>query len=127
MELGLYESVITDELERRLTALVGQEAQVSAVDLADQSLVLARHLGTVLLRRLAAERDPAHRVALANRVLELIDGSQPGVEDPLKQLHGIHEPPAPGVVSRYTQRPKTPLNDAALLTNAQASHRWPPS
>ena len=27
-------------------------------------------------------------------------------------------PPAPGLVNRYTQRPKTPLNEAALLTNA---------
>ena len=118
MELGLYESVITGELEQRLAALVGREADVSPVDPADQTHVLARHLGTVLLRRLAAERDPAKRVVLANQLLGLIDGSESAVGDPLKHLQGVHEAPAPGIVARYTQRPKTPLNDAALLTNA---------
>ena len=44
MELGLYESVITAELERQLKALIGREADVTSVDLADQTLVLARHM-----------------------------------------------------------------------------------
>ena len=118
MELGLYESVITAKLERRLAALIGREADITAVDQADQTLVLARHVGSAFQRRLSAERDPAKRIQLANQLLVLIESSEPGVEDPLKQLHGIHEPPAPGATSRYSQRPKTPLNDAALLTNA---------
>ena len=118
MELGLYESVITTELERRLGALIGREADVTAVDLADQTLVLTRHVASTLQRRLAAERDPAQRLQLANQLLALIESPEPNVEDPLKQLRGIHQPSAPGATSRYTQRPKTPLNDAALLTNA---------
>ena len=77
MELGLYESVITAELGRRLAALVGHEADVASVDPADQTHVLARHLGAALQRRLAAERDPVTRLALANQVLALIDESEP--------------------------------------------------
>ena len=40
------------------------------------------------------------------------------VEDPTRQLHAVRRPPAPGHVSRYGSRPKTPLGEAALLTNA---------
>ena len=118
MELGLYETVMTAELERRLAGLVGREANVAAVDLADQTLVLARHVASALHVRLAAERDPAQRVQLANQLLALIASFESNVEDPLKQLRGIHQPTAPGATTRYAQRPKTPLNDAALLTNA---------
>ena len=118
MELGLYEAVMTAELERRIAGLIGREADVAAVDLADQTLVLARHVASALHVRLAAERDPVQRVQLANQLLTLIESPERNVEDPLKQLRGIHQPSAPGVTSRYTQRPKTPLNDAALLTNA---------
>ena len=118
MELGLYESVITAELERRLADLIGREADITAVDLADQTLVLTRHVAAALHTHLSAERDPAQRVQLANQLLALIASSESNVEDPLKQLRGIHQPSAPGATSRYAQRPKTPLNDAALLTNA---------
>ena len=88
------------------------------MDLADQTLVLTRHVAAALPTRLSAERDPAQRVQLANQLLGLIASSESNVEDPLKQLRGIHQPSAPGATSRYAQRPKTPLNDAALLTNA---------
>ena len=96
MELGLYESVITHELERRLAALVGREADVTAVDPADQTLsspATWQRLFKGDWRPTAIQRK---RLALANQVLALIEGSEPIVEDPLKQLRGVINHAAPG-------------------------------
>ena len=118
MDEGLYESVVTSELERRLEALLDLESRVQKVDPADQTTVLTRHLAEAIERRLSAERDPTRRVAFANHLLQALDQADPSIEDPVRQLRGIRRPPAPGHVLRYTTPPKTPLNDAALLTNA---------
>ncbi len=118
MDEGLYESVVTRELERHLDALEGVESDVNKVDPADQTHVLTRHLAEAISRRLAAERDPEHRLAIANELLQAINRPDQTVNDPVRQLHAVRRPPGPGQVVRLGARPKTPLNDAALLTNA---------
>jgi superfamily II DNA or RNA helicase/HKD family nuclease len=115
---GLYESVITGELGRRLEALIGASPEDSRVDPADQTHILTRHLAEAIQRRLAAEKDPERKLAVANTLLAAIGEAESPVLDPVRQLHAVRLPDAPGHVSRYLQRPKTPLNDAALLTNA---------
>ena len=40
------------------------------------------------------------------------------VIDPVEQLQALRPPAQPGTLLRYSERPRTPLNDAALLTNA---------
>jgi superfamily II DNA or RNA helicase len=115
---GLYESVVTSTLGAQLEALVDLETQVARVDPADQTHVLARHLAEAIQRRLAAEKDPTRKLEVANHLLAAVDAEVPNVADPVRQLHAVRRPSAPGTVARYGHRPKTPLNEAALLTNA---------
>lgn len=115
---GLYESVLDRALEVRLDSLVGLEQDVAAVDPAEHSHVLGRHVAAAVQQRLEAEKDPARKLELANDILRFVQETRPSVDGPLRQLHAIRRPPGPGQVLRYLDRPKTPLNDASLLTNA---------
>ena len=45
-------------------------------------------------------------------------GPDDGSDAPARQLQRLALPPGPGVVDIETVRPKTPLSDAALLTNS---------
>ena len=47
-----------------------------------------------------------------------LQASRDLISDPARQLLAVRQPAGPGVVTRYRDRPKTPLIDAALLTNA---------
>jgi superfamily II DNA or RNA helicase/HKD family nuclease len=115
---GLHEALLTRELQGALSRETTLLPDLGKVDAEDQVHVLARHLASAALRRLETVRDPATRLQLANDLLaHIIDDSQL-VIDPVEELHALRRPNAPGVVLRYTERPRTPLNDAALLTNA---------
>ena len=118
MQEGVYESVLTSGLLSQLDAVTDLEAEIARVDPADQTHVLARHLASAIQSRLAAERDPDQRLILANSLLRTIQVERASVEHPVRELHGLRRPPAPGRTVRFQRRPKTPLNDAALLTNA---------
>jgi len=115
---GLYESVLTDELNARLGREVTREIDLGKVDEADQPHVLVRHITTALHRRLAAIKDPAARLAAANDLLRAIEEPSDSVVSPVQQLQSVRLLDGPGQLSRHALRPKTPLNDAALLTNA---------
>ena len=67
---------------------------------------------------LSAIKDPGARITLANAVLQAIDELPDPVTTPARQLHALRLPDGPGADGRLRKRPKTPLNDAALLTNA---------
>jgi superfamily II DNA or RNA helicase/HKD family nuclease len=114
----LYESVLTTIVAQQLDRLIDLQAEVAKVDPADHTQVLTRHLTAAIHRRLDSEKDPGRKLALANDLLVALDASSPRVVDPIRELHAVRRPSAPGLVQRYTTRPKTPLNDAALLTNA---------
>jgi HKD family nuclease len=88
------------------------------VDEADQTHVLARHLSHALHRRLSSIKDPRKRLAAANALLSVIEDPVDSVLDPVQQLYALRPQAGPGQLTRWSQRPKTPLNDAALLTNA---------
>ncbi|WP_445256430.1 DUF3427 domain-containing protein [Nocardioides aurantiacus] len=116
MEEGLYEAILT----RALSAAVGAdelEASRNRVDDADLNLRLARHLSDRLERRLSVVRDPSERIATINRLLQAIDDHD-DVLMPAEELLSLRPAGGPGADGRYAQRPRTPLNDAALLTNA---------
>lgn len=115
---GLHESLITDSLATRLQAETGREVDRARVDEADQSHVLARHLAAAALQRLRSIKDPSARLAAANEWLSHIESPSDPVLSPVEELHAIKLAPGPGVTNRLSHRPKTPLNDAALLTNA---------
>ena len=80
--------------------------------------MLARHLSELLHQRLADEQDADRRLAFAKKLLVNINEDAPTFAEPVRQLHAVRNLPAPGQAARYQGRPKTPLNDAALLTNA---------
>ncbi|MFY0406916.1 DUF3427 domain-containing protein [Solicola sp. PLA-1-18] len=118
MHEGLHESLVTHAIDR---AVAGEEhllAELAAVDDADQTHVLTRHLAAAIGQRLGAIRDPAKRLDAANELLRHLDDPDLAVVEPVRELHSLKPPAGPGIVSRYGQRPRTPLNDAALLTNA---------
>jgi superfamily II DNA or RNA helicase len=70
------------------------------------------------MRRLEAVRDPAKRLQLANELIAHIADDSQSVLEPVEQLQALRPSRQPGVLLRYSERPRTPLNDAALLTNA---------
>lgn len=115
---GLYEALLTRELQGVLDRSAHLESTLGKVDPEDQVHVLTRHIADVALRRLAEVRDPEKRLALANRLVDDIAGASVHVLEPVEQLQALRRQQGPGVAARYTQRPRTPLNDAALLTNA---------
>src|SRR5690606_32553953 len=113
---GVDESVITQSVAHRLAAdpeLIGSTARVPD---GEQVTVLARHVSAVLAQALAATKDPKRRLELVNRVVEEFATDQ-DVLEPVEQLLSVHRS---GLLhpQDLTVRPATPLNDAALLTNA---------
>ena len=88
------------------------------MDDADQAHVIARHVAATLLRRLEGIRDSDKRLTFANSMLEHMGEIAESLIEPVQELHSLRPPAGPGVSNRYSVRPRTPLNDAALLTNA---------
>ncbi|KRF01518.1 helicase [Nocardioides sp. Soil777] len=118
LPIGLHETLLTDGLKEQLGSIVHQIHEYDAVDDADLPHVLAQHLSALALKRLSAIKDPVARITLANAVLQAIDELPDPVTTPARQLHALRLPDGPGTDGRLRKRPKTPLNDAALLTNA---------
>lgn len=118
MRDGLYESVITEALSAQIAARTDLESNIEPVDIADEVHVLALHVAEAILRRLGGLKDPADRLRVANEVLGLIESDGGAVEPPTRELLALYRPAGPGVPQRYQLRPKTPLKDAALMTNA---------
>lgn len=115
---GLHEALLTRELQGELSRETTLLPELGRVDPEDQAHVLARHLAAAAMRRLEAVRDPDKRLQLANDLLVHITDEAQLVIDPVEQLQALRPPAQPGATLRYNERPRTPLNDAALLTNA---------
>lgn len=115
---GVYEALLTRELQGALSRETTLLPDLRGVDPEDQVHVLTRHLAAATMKKLQAVRDPARRLELANAFLSHIADDSQLVIDPVEQLQALRPPAQPGTVLRYGERPRTPLNDAALLTNA---------
>ena len=118
LPVGLHETLLTEQLQWLIDVDEAHEHEQGRVDEADQAHVLTRHIAFALQRRLAAIKDPIARLDAANDLLRVIEGTHPPVTAPVEQLLAVRRPAGPGQVARMALRPKTPLNDAALLTNA---------
>ncbi|WP_404390044.1 DUF3427 domain-containing protein [Humibacillus xanthopallidus] len=115
---GLYESLITQALQKRLSGLADFEVHRGAIDEADAPDVLARHVRDVTLRALRMEKNPSRRLELVNELVEALGASEDSVAS-AQQLLSVTPPRRPGAPARITRgRPTTPLSEAALLTNA---------
>ncbi len=119
MEQGLHETVVTGGLEHKLSRELKLESTFATVDDADQAHVLLRHVDGVLARRLEAIRDPAKRLSFVNELLGHLQAGDEAVLEPTRELQSLLAATMPdGRLPRYGRRPRTPLNDPALLTNA---------
>lgn len=110
---GLYESLHTASLERRLRSLPAGAAVFDTIDAAAAPEVLARHVADVVRRALAGHGDDARRQELVNGVVGLLEAGDDDAVVKLEQLLAISV--APGV--HRVVRPATPLSETALLTN----------
>ncbi|TQM55099.1 superfamily II DNA or RNA helicase [Humibacillus xanthopallidus] len=115
---GLYESLITRALEKRLEGLPAPGIHRGLVDEADEPEVLARHVRDVTLRALRAERSAEGRLALVNRLVENLGSQQDSLAEAGQLLAVLSQPGAGQSFGLVVDRPSTPLSDAALLTNA---------
>lgn len=119
MELGVYEQLLTAQLNNTLRSSDGDQ-QLAAVPEGDIPTVLSRHVHEVLWRRLSTIKNDEQQLALVNSVLRhLAEGSDEVVLPPARQLLAVLDASGPGSPGTTTTRPATPLSDAALLTNAR--------
>ncbi len=119
VDLGLYESLVTEALSASLDANATGIADFQKVDVADQPHVLARHIYEAVQRVLSATKDEQARLALVNRLLQELKCADDLVALPASQLLRIAEPVRPGAVPLENVRPSIPLSEAALLTNSK--------
>ncbi len=117
MEEGLYESLISRELQARIEALAGRAHDEAGIDEAEEPQVLARHVADAVAHRLAGIHSSEERLALVNSVLGAIDSDRT-VVPPARQLLGISRSDQLASRSLGAIRPRTPLAEAALLTNS---------
>lgn len=118
LPLGLYEHLATEGLRAALEASPGLSSEIVKVDPADQPHVMARHVYELTRRALEARTDVDGRVQLVNQLVTLLEEPGSAVDAPARQLRRLAAPLGPGVVAIEAVRPKTPLSDAALLTNS---------
>ncbi|MEV6765257.1 DUF3427 domain-containing protein [Streptomyces sp. NPDC051105] len=120
--VGLYETLITRRLSKRLQDLeaTGWKAIEGAVSKESAPHVLARHVAEIM-RRVLHDLPIDEQIVAANKILEslaTVDGAREWIDavvDGPRQLLAIAEQEAPGV---YAIRPATPLSESSLITNA---------
>ncbi len=117
---GLYESLVTKRLQAMLDEVTasGLIAKTELVDAAEQPEVLARHIRDAVVRTLSAEPSADRRFDIVNALLRQLDAPQDQLGAAPSQLLSVVPLTAPGTPAHNTNRPATPLSDAALLTNA---------
>ncbi len=119
---GLYESLLTERLNRALAERPDLRPDVDSVDDEEQPLAIVRHLTPLIERSLRAAKTPQDRVDLLHRILAALP-------DPDVMTEALHQR-EPGKIERLDEiveaerlaavrlpRPATPLSDTALMTN----------
>ena len=117
---GLYESLLTTRLQAMLDEVTGSQltSTTEPVDAAEQPAVLARHIRDAVVRALTAESNADRRRDIVNGLLQQLGAREDQLAVLPTQLLSLIAPAAPGSSARSTNRPATPLSEAALLTNA---------
>ncbi|WP_101947997.1 DUF3427 domain-containing protein [Mycobacterium sp. 3519A] len=124
MELGVYESLLTQKLSRTLTEVGGIHPEYQSVDDAEQPIAVARHLAPIIERSMRLARTADDRAELTRRILavlpdidnddEALDSYEPGKMTRLEEVRRAGE-----LGTSRLPRPATPFSDAALMTNAR--------
>lgn len=113
---GLYDSIVTRELAKRLSESALQRT-THKIDPADEPAVLARHIRDVVKRVLTQEHDSKRRLSMVNSVLEELQ-AEADLLEASERLVSVTDSPAMGADLFYHVSPQTPLAETALLTNA---------
>jgi superfamily II DNA or RNA helicase/HKD family nuclease len=124
VDLGVYESLLTERLNQELGRREDLRPEYGAVDDAEQPLTIARHLASIIEQSLRTVSTAEDRAELARRILEVLPDAYADGE----LLHQL----GPGKITRLDEvmsatalgsarlpRPATPFSDAALMTNAR--------
>lgn len=112
---GLYELLATERLRASLSKVPELEPQFGRIEDEEFPDVFTRHLAGAVRQALAQAR-PADRVALANRLLRVLERDDL-IGDIPSQLESLYRPDA--LKRRQLRRPTTRLSDSALLTNSK--------
>ena len=123
MDVGLYESLLTERLNAALTQSPQLEGKFSAVDDVEQALTITRHLAPLIERQMKVAGSAEARARLLRRILDVLgnaDDLQEALfqEDSAKVLRLDSVTPKTLGALQFP-RPATPLSDAALMTNAR--------
>jgi superfamily II DNA or RNA helicase/HKD family nuclease len=124
---GLYESLLTEQLQRQLNEMAHSVGELGRVDDAELPLVVSRHLAPLIEKTLRRVRDPEVRLNIVQRLLGALAEADFPTDDliadaggDMQQLLSVSPAAVIGqIVTPALQRPVTPLSDAALLTNAR--------
>ena len=126
MKKGLYEKVVTNEIEEQLKEL-DNTIEVAPVEESEADVVLTAHLTEVTQlalkqieedRNIKKEEKLARQVKLVNKMIGLIEEDRgevfqrENVVDKARMLYAIDGP-------EKEQRPVTPLSQTMLFTNAK--------
>jgi hypothetical protein len=129
MNTGLYDDLVTELLERRLSGLGSRRLTetVEGVDAAELPERLAELAGRWIRQAIAAvgsEQRAEAAVGLADALLAAVARLEAGVSsgqrlvEPVRRLTAV-EPLAPTGSPIPIRRPLTPLRDTVLMTNAR--------
>lgn len=119
---GVYESIVTQALERAIgeATRVGRSVQVEDLSAVEGTSLLVRHLATELARRLGSLREE-EQLDLCKRVLEAIGAKGPESSiaegDARQALLAVYRD------ATKPPRPQTPLSLSSLLTGAAGEPR----
>ncbi|WP_298255247.1 DUF3427 domain-containing protein [uncultured Arthrobacter sp.] len=112
---GLYETLVTDSLLRRLADAPHLEARVEPLGENDALAAVSRHLAKVMKEALL-KAEPESRLALVNQLLVALSANDAIDQEP-SQLLSLHK--RKSVKRRDLRRPATALSNSALLTNGR--------
>ena len=132
---GIYERLVTNELQRRLAELDAALVDRGPLDVGDAHEVLAYHLATLARRALRSVPGDdaealARQVALANQIAEAIiavtpdaDSDSELIAEAQDLLQAIAAPANVLAPVRFPARPAVPLSISALLVNGRDQPR----
>lgn len=123
MDVGLYESLLTQRLNTALAQRPDLQPEFSTVDDAEQALTIARHLAPLIERQLKAAGTAEARADLLRNILDVLgdsDGQQEVLhQDDFAKIRRLDAVSPKTLGAEVLPRPATPLSDTALMTNAR--------
>lgn len=132
---GVYEHLVTENLESRLATIDHDLIQQAALDPVDAPEILARHIAALTKRALrAVSGDSKQRlddqVTIANHIAAVIAQLKPGAVETTEAVGAsrgvlraiVNRPDSPVEVA-FPTRPQTPFASGALLVNGRGQPR----